>query len=515
MADKEITEGAAAAALSNPPSVHDQDDALPNQTASQGVALPGNWKYRGGRKVGFFTITWYASPKTQLGMVAFVCFLCPGMFNALGGMGGAGKTDAKLGDDMNTALYSTFAVFGFFGGWIVNTIGVRLTLAFGGLGYCIYAISLLASVHAHVRGFNIFAGCLLGICAGLLWTAQGTIMISYPHEAQKGRYFAWFWAIFNLGAVVGGLIALGQSIHTTANVNIPDGTYIAFIVLMFLGAVIALFLCNADDIIRPDGSKVVLMKNPSYKTEFIGLWETLRYEPFVILLFPMFWASNWFTTYQVNAVNGAHFSTRTKALNSILYYLAQIIAALAIGFALDIEHIRGTVIRRTVRAKAAWGMLFVLTMVIWGGGYAFAKQYTRGTVANPAFKPTDYKMSGYVGPMFLYFFYGFYDALWQATVYWYMGALSNSGRRSANYVGFYKGIQSAGAAVMWSLDSRKIPFMNEFASNWALLSGALVVAAPVIFWKIKDHISVEEDLTGTDETLADTYYQGDPDKVAA
>jgi hypothetical protein len=81
-------------------------------------------------------------------------------------------------------------------------------LAFGGIGYCIYAISLLVSVHASVGGFNIFAGALLGVCAGLLWTAQGTIMISYPNEGQKGRYFAWFWGIFNMGSVIGGLVSL-------------------------------------------------------------------------------------------------------------------------------------------------------------------------------------------------------------------------------------------------------------------------------------------------------------------
>ena len=81
-----------------------------------------------------------------------------------------------------------------------------------------------------------------------------------------------------------------------------------------------------------------------------------------------------------------------------------------------------------------------------------------------------------------------------------MGALSNSGRRSANFVGFYKGIQSAGAAVMWSLDSRKISFMAEFASNWGLLMGALIIAAPVIFMKIKDHVTTDLDVAGTDIT---------------
>ncbi len=96
-----------------------------------------------------------------------------------------------------------------------------------------------------------------------------------------------------------------------------------------------------------------------------------------------------------------------------------------------------------------------------------------------------------------------------------MGALSNSGRRSANYVGFYKGIQSAGAAVMWALDGKKISFMAEFASNWGLLSFSLVCAAPVILLKVKDHVTVEEDLKGTDETLADVLPQGHPEKAVA
>ena len=185
---------------------------------------------------------------------------------------------------------------------------------------------------------------------------------------------------------------------------------------MFLGACLALMLCDASDVVRPDGSRVVLMKNPSWQTEFVGLWETIRFEPFVLLLFPMFWSSNWFTTYQTNGINGAYFDTQTKALNSLLYYLSQIIGALVFGFALDIERVR-----RTVRAKAALGVLFTLTMCIWGGGYAWEKTYTRAsvdTLINPDFVPGDWSMSGYVGPMFLYMFYGFYDAVWQCTTYW-------------------------------------------------------------------------------------------------
>jgi len=425
------------------------------------------------------------------------------MFNALSGLGGGGKTDQTLGDKMNTALYSTFAVVGFFAGTFVNRLGVKLTLGFGGLGYCIYAISLLASLHADVEGFNIFAGALLGVCAGLLWTAQGQIMLSYPLEAEKGKFFAWFWAIFNLGGVLGSLIPLGQNINVRVNKDVGDGTYIALIILMFLGACLAFCLINAQKVIRSDGSKVVLMAAPSWKSEFIGLYQSIRYEPWIVLLFPMFWVSNWFTTYQTNSVNGAYFDTRTKSLNGLLYWLSQIIGAILFGYCLDIKSIR-----RTTRAKLCLVALLVITLGIWGGGYAWQLGFTRENVV----KDHDWTDSGYVGPMFLYMAYGFYDACWQCSVYWYMGALSNSGRKAANFVGFYKGLQSAGAAVMWAYDSTNPPFMTEFASNWALLLGSLVVAAPVIFLRIKDHVPIEEDLRFTDETLEDVLPAGHPEK---
>lgn len=166
---------------------------------------PAGWIYRG-YKIGGQEI-WYASPKAQLIVVSFVCFLCPGMFNALSGLGGGGQVDPRAQVDAATALNSTFAVVAFFAGSFANRMGLRLTLSLGGLGYCIYSASFLAYSHTQNYGFVVFAGAFLGVCAGLLWTAQGAIMMSYPPEHSKGRYISWFWIIFNLGAVIGSLVS--------------------------------------------------------------------------------------------------------------------------------------------------------------------------------------------------------------------------------------------------------------------------------------------------------------------
>lgn len=82
-----------------------------------------------------------------------------------------------------------------------------------------------------------------------------------------------------------------------------------------------------------------------------------------------------------------------------------------------------------------------------------------------------------------------------------MGALTNNGRRLANYAGFYKGIQSAGSAVAFRIDAQGIRYMAQFASCWALVAGGLVVALPLIWFKVTNHTSIEEDLKFSDETF--------------
>jgi hypothetical protein len=189
---------------------------------------------------------------------------------------------------------------------------------------------------------------------------------------------------------------------------------------MALGALLALFLVDAGKVIREDHTKVILMKNPSWSGEFIGLWETLYKEPWILLLFPMFFSSNIFYTYQNNDMNGAHFNTRTRALNNLLYWVAQILGAIIVGHALDYSKLS-----RSLRAKISIVALFSLTFIIWGGGYEWQRhQASREVVeaADKSYEPlkVDWTDGGkrFIGPMFLYFFYGLFDAVWQTSVYW-------------------------------------------------------------------------------------------------
>lgn len=243
-----------------------------------------------------------------------VAFLCPGMFNCLSGIGGGGQVNADASNKASIALYSTFASVSFVAGSIHNKLGTRWTLWLGSLGYCIYVAAFLSYNFNANEGFVIFAGALLGVCASLFWSAQGALMLCYPSEGNKARAISEFWVIFNLGAVIGSAIAMGLSWNSTTGAALSNGTYAAFVVLTFLGGGVAALLKDPATMIRTDGSRVVVPVNTTWVQELKGLYVVLRSDPYIILLFPMFFASNFFYTWQFNDFNGEKKTEQTNTL---------------------------------------------------------------------------------------------------------------------------------------------------------------------------------------------------------
>ncbi|PIA15730.1 MFS general substrate transporter [Coemansia reversa NRRL 1564] len=426
---------------------------------------------------------------TQVILVGFICFLCPGMFNALNGMGGGGQLDPTAGNNANTALYSTFVVFGILGGAIVNLAGVRFTIFGSGFMYALYSASYIYLNHTANSSFTIASGALLGVGAGILWAAQGMIMVSYPREEEKGKYIAVFWAIFNLGGMLGGILPFAINFHSEKD-SLSDGVYIAFVVLECLGAIMGLALAPPAKVTRSDGSSVVLVKYTNVGREAIEILK-LFINPLMLGLLPMCFTSNFFYTYQFNSINGALFNIRTRGFNNIFYWGSQMVGAFAISFLLDTPRFK----RRT-RGFIAFGLVFVFFNAIWGGSLALHNKYPEGIEAGDRL---DFKDSKRVaGPIILYVLCGVGDALYQSLAYWIIGSLSNNNQKLSRYAGFYKGMQSFGAAISWQLDI-KIPVLNQLIANWALF-GASIPSMLYVIWMIKDH---SEDTVKPDE-ISDT-----------
>jgi MFS family permease len=99
----------------------------------------------------------------------------------------------------------------------------------GTFGYCLYAAALWVYDREANTGFYIAASIIMGICAGLLWAAEGAMMMAYATEETRGKYVAIFWIFFNGGGVVGGLIALGLNLTDQSSGGVSDSKLCYFL----------------------------------------------------------------------------------------------------------------------------------------------------------------------------------------------------------------------------------------------------------------------------------------------
>jgi hypothetical protein len=147
------------------------------------------------------------------------------------------------------------------------------------------------------------------------------------------------------------------------------------------------------------------------------------------------------------------------------------------------------VLSRRNRALAGWVLLFVFMCSVWGGGLKADFQISRPPKGvDPAkwFRGMDVYDTDFAWYCLLYAFYGLVDATWQTFAYWLMGALSNDPRKLAYFAGFYKGIQSAGAAVVWGIDTGNASYRSLFGSSWGLCIFGMICALPVIWLRVKE-----------------------------
>ncbi|KAK3314569.1 major facilitator superfamily domain-containing protein [Apodospora peruviana] len=431
-------------------------------------------------------VRFYAHPWTQIILISLICFCLPGMYNALSGLGGSGQVDPTVAANANVALLSTTAATALFiVGPIFSWVGPRICFLIGGWTYALYSGSLLYFNHNSEGAFVIAAGAILGVGASFIWIVQGAIMTTYVDESQKGRAIAAFWIIFNLGGGIGSLASFGLNYNSKSG-TVTDSTYIALMVIMIFGWLLGVFICSPSRIRLAQLQNAVETEKHTIKGTVTMAIRTISSWR-VACMIPLFFSANVFYSYQQNNVNGMTFNIRSRSLNGALYWIAQMLGGLIIGLILDMPWFS-----RNMRAKIGWAVLLVTGMAIWGGGYAFQawedKRIAAGLIQDIDY--TDGKIS--TGPIFLYIFYGAYDALWQGYAYWLIGTQSNSTARAAVLVGAYKTFQATGGAMAWRINALHKSPMTQLGMDWGLCIGSLIVALPTI-WTVSNHTTVAEE----------------------
>jgi len=60
--------------------------------------------------------------------------------------------------------------------------------------------------------------------------------MSYPLESERAITFAMQWSLLNIGAALGGLITLIQTLKSGNAEAVGTGTYVAFIVIVLVSS---------------------------------------------------------------------------------------------------------------------------------------------------------------------------------------------------------------------------------------------------------------------------------------
>ncbi|CAH0046883.1 unnamed protein product [Clonostachys solani] len=458
----------------NIPGVTDED--IPQQESAR-------WQPPSSKLVRF-----YSHPWTQIILISVICFCLPGpkMYNALTGLGGSGQVDSTVAANANVALLSATAGTALLVvGPLFTRVGPRVCFLIGGWTYALYSGSLLHFNHHHNGAFVIASGALLGVGASFIWIVQGAIMTTYVEESQKGRAIAAFWIIFNLGGGIGSLVSFGLNYNSKKS-TVSDSTYIALLTIMGFGWLLGIFICSPSRIRLAQLHNAAETEKRTIKGAIQMAASTL-FKWRIACMIPLFFSANVFYSYQQNNVNGLTFNIRTRSLNSALYWISQMLGGMLIGLLLDLPWLD-----RPGRARLGWGFLLVTGMAIWGGGYAF-ELWHEERMAQGLKQDIDYTQGRLsAGPIFLYIFYGAYDALWQGFAYWMIGTESNSAGRAAVLVGAYKTFQATGGAMAWRINAQGASGRTQLGMDWGLCIGSLVLALPAV-WTVSKSTPMEEE----------------------
>lgn len=426
----------------------------------------------------------------QVLFVAIIAFCCPGMFNALNGMGGAGSANPNINSFVNFCLYATFAVFGYAGGLFFNYLGPRALVIFGGSTYALYTGMAYAAQNPATSSWGdtlfVVSGAVLGIGAAMFWTAQGSIMMAYAPQNKKGSYISLFWIIFNLGGVMGGLLGFGVNFNSHSAGSSAD-SYFTFVGIMVVGALLGFLIVKPSTVIREDGIRA---SAPPLKTFSEEIRDALLVctDHNMIRLSVLFFASNFFYTYVFNSVNGKLHTVRTRGLNSAFFWAAQMVGAVAFARVVDRE-------RYSIFIRARQAFIFVTTTmtISWAFGIYLQLGYAPAVTALRTGAPLiDCNSADWIYSLVTMILYGLADSLIQTFSYWIMSVLAgDNAQLAARYAGFYKGVQSLGAAIAWLLDSTYIALGSE-TQMWICIGLFILASLPTI-WVVRDLAQIESE----------------------
>ncbi|KAJ1951971.1 hypothetical protein IWQ62_006327, partial [Dispira parvispora] len=273
------------------------------------------------------------STYAQFIIVVLIFFCAHGSFLIINGVGGGGLKDPQVSAMGNMISSIAQCIIGFFAGAIYNILGPRMSLLLGMSAYLFFAVSFLICYLTEFPYIVHIAGAYFGLANPIFWTAQGTLMLTYPTEQNKGKYITTFFLGFSACGVIGGLLVYIMYLTGDGNgFGVPF--YLASISTAALGTALVFTLKPDSALVRDDGSAVQKKEFDGLKSELKGVMGIFTSKHMWILT-PVFMTLGMPFAYYSNVFNFALFRGDGKGMNMIFYSIFGMIGSLAFGYYVD------------------------------------------------------------------------------------------------------------------------------------------------------------------------------------
>jgi hypothetical protein len=208
---------------------------------------------------------------------------------------------------------------------------------------------------------------------------------------------------------------------TPGSLGVPHTLYAVFIVIQSCSIFFAALMVPPRCLIRSDGSKVADFPLIPLRKSIRGLGSLFK-DWKIMLLLPACFAAEIFVVLQ-SSLNAYAYNLRTRSLNIVLTNIVQITFANGVGYILDHEKV-GSRRRRglwVIAFDAIWVTGTYVAQMIWLSSWKFDRE-----IPGPAIDWTD---PSYPGAVIIYLAYGAQNGLFQNTIIWLLGAMTNQPER--------------------------------------------------------------------------------------
>ncbi|WVF66953.1 hypothetical protein IAT40_001696 [Kwoniella sp. CBS 6097] len=400
---------------------------------------------------------------TQMFLMSIQAFCGPAMADAIAGLGGGGLATPQTSNIATSINYACLAITCFFGGPIVNKLGTKWALVLGSMSFPIRGASYYCNSKFGTQWFLIFGAFFTGTGSGCWYVAEsGTIMSIAPNGA-RGKYLALWIVARNLGQLIGGAINLSKNHKLGGTGGVTPDTYVAFLIIESLAFPFAWLVSPLHNVVRSDGTRVRVSEPLSTREEFKRIRFTFTSK---LILLSAIWAVwSFFYSGTWSTYLGTYFSTRARALSSLISPFFCIVGCFGLGFILDAKSL-------SQRRRAQIGMATVVLLNT--GVYIWTIVMQTGFNKHHPGK-IDWADSLYPRAFLPYFFVQTTGPLSQSYMYWLLSSFATDAQANVRNGAAFRCLEAVGQAISYGMNTQiKTSPLIGFCVTFALMASSVI-----------------------------------------